>query len=416
MDVLLPVLDDVAPDHDDGGSDMEIDSDDDGKRSEARGGGGGVADRSSLLQQSKSLPQGAQQHQQQRQQQQSRQRSDVGADSLEVPTIAVKGISAKAVEVADLEKHFHAHRPTRVNHDGKTWLVEFATLEARDRALKDLRNARVGFHVVTLSAFRGNMRTVSSKSYVDERERIADAEAEARRIIRARLLAAVRSRIVADRFQPLLEEAMHDWEQRCRDRDKRASATAGEAGSTSTSRTDVTVLSLGGDGGDGAEASALSNGAASGGFLGGSVVAALATPFRAPIVGAKRELQPAAELFLSSSFKVKEEKPVFAEPTTQEVAVNSEDEDEDAKATTTPVAAPILLKVRQQRPNHDTQLTCVMPQMEKEKSGKRKKAKTVAAVEPSAPESVAKSLADQPQLLEQYNATMYRRKVRAARV
>jgi hypothetical protein len=284
----------------------------------------------------------------------------VNEDDLEIPTIAVKGVSQSAVTSETLEKHFQAHNPTNVFYNGKSWLVEFASLDVRDRALRDLGRARIGFHSVTLSAFRGNMRPMG---VVNARQRLGDVEAEARRVLRSKLVTAVRQKMVTDRFYPLVEEAIKEWEQRCKDREKRVGADTAPTTLGSTAAPSAALL----------------------GPVAGPPMMALLTPIK-PEPGVASVLLPKKEpgvgndgidLF-SASFKRKEEPP----PPPPAPAISQQENEGE-----------IYARFQEQRVKE-----------EKAKSAK-KKAKSAAQ-----PEDLASTLANAPHLLDQYNAHLYRRK------
>ncbi len=154
----------------------------------------------------------------------------------EIPTLTLRGVTPASVSQAEVEALFKRLAKTRVWEDGKKWLVEFGSLLDRDVALKDLGGVtggvRIGYQTVTLSVFRENM----VRSHVQTRDVLDEIESDARRMVRTRLQAHVRQRVVADRFVPLLDRAMLEWERRCVERaqilaDQAAAATAGEPNS-----------------------------------------------------------------------------------------------------------------------------------------------------------------------------------------
>ncbi len=56
------------------------------------------------------------------------------------------------------------------------------------------------------------------KSRVQQRDAMEEIESEARRLVRSRLQVHVRQRVIADRFLPLLDRALVEWERRCVER------------------------------------------------------------------------------------------------------------------------------------------------------------------------------------------------------
>jgi hypothetical protein len=144
--------------------------------------------------------------------------ADVDETPKEIPTLTLRGVTPASVTQVEVEALFKLHAPTRVWEDGKRWLVEFAALLDRDAALQDLGRVmgglRIGYQTVTLSIFRENM----VKSRTQLRDAMEEIESEARRLVRSRLQVHVRQRVVADRFLPLLDRAMVEWERKCIER------------------------------------------------------------------------------------------------------------------------------------------------------------------------------------------------------
>lgn len=170
-------------------------------------------------------------------------------NSAEIPTISLKCASHNSLSAHEVQNHFRAFRAERAVHypADKQWLVEFPSLELRDAALRALKNARLGFHSLTLAPHRGNMRKRSAPaSEMDDT--MDDIESAARRALRAKLLVAVRRRIIADRLDPLLDEELREWEQRCKDRahgGDTASAKAASTGGASGAHFRVPVMAKG---------------------------------------------------------------------------------------------------------------------------------------------------------------------------
>jgi hypothetical protein len=144
--------------------------------------------------------------------------ADVDETPKEIPTLTLRGVTPASVTQVEVEALFKLHTPTRVWEDGKRWLVEFAALLDRDAALQGLGRVmgglRIGYQAVTLSIFRENM----VKSRTQLRDAMEEIESEARRLVRSRLQVHVRQRVVADRFMPLLDRAMAEWERKCIER------------------------------------------------------------------------------------------------------------------------------------------------------------------------------------------------------
>lgn len=137
--------------------------------------------------------------------------------NLEIPTIAIRGVTPATASKEEVESLFRRYAPTKVWEDGKRWLVEFADLEGRDSALRGLRSScKIGYTTVTLIPHRGNMRNEAvDNSYANVRDKLLELEAEARRSVRTKLAIQVKQRILQDRFIPTLDRAMQDWIEKC---------------------------------------------------------------------------------------------------------------------------------------------------------------------------------------------------------
>jgi hypothetical protein len=160
----------------------------------------------------------------------------------EIPTVSLRGVTPSSVSQSDVEHLFSRTRFSRVWEDGKRWLVEFETLLDRDVAMRDLGSgARIRYQSVIFNICRDNMKgkkkgrgsdDVSkdnksvNNSNRNEHNVLSEIESEARRLVRVKLHQHVRQRINTERFFPLLDAAIADWEKRCLERKEAVSVAA----------------------------------------------------------------------------------------------------------------------------------------------------------------------------------------------
>ena len=157
----------------------------------------------------------------------------------EIPTLVVRGVTPATVSKKDVEAHFE--EATSVREDRKKWLVEFSSAEDRDKALRKLGTSKILYQPISLAVFHGNMEKKkendSQKKEIkddkpeespeamkerNERERekkkkdrLEDIESDARKAVRARVISNVKQKILSERFFPLVEKAVDEWESRC---------------------------------------------------------------------------------------------------------------------------------------------------------------------------------------------------------